>query len=111
MSMVETLPFIGPRKNARKAVNSPRDFWCNITMTGDYDKDCDIGSQYAYLALQAIKADNFAPLLGWIVMDMIANKCPRPIVLGFFQTVADVCLGYHQIPSADMLLDVPGAAS
>jgi len=50
--------------------------------------------------LQAIKAQDFAPLLGWIVIDMIANRCPEHIVVGFFQTVADVCLGNHEIPPA-----------
>jgi hypothetical protein len=47
-----------------------------------------------------IKADKFQPLLGWIVLDMIEHKCPMHIVVGFFQTVADVCLRYHEIPTA-----------
>jgi hypothetical protein len=106
MTAFDKLPFIGNRKNARKD-QLPRDFWHNVTSTGDDIKDQSVGSQYAYLALQVIKADNFAPLLGWIVLDMITNKCPEHIVVGFFQTVAGVCLGYHKIPPADVRLVVP----
>ena len=103
-SAIDRLPFIGPRApNGR----SPRDFWHNITSTGSIEKDQSLGSAYAYHALQAIKTDNFAPLLGWIVLDMIRHKCPEHIVVGFFQTVADVCLDHHAIPAADVRLMVP----
>lgn len=105
-SAVDRLPFVGRRARPRKG-QFPRDFWHNVTSTGDWSKDQSLGSAYAYHALQTIKADNFAPLLGWIVINMIEHKCPKHIVVGFFQTVADVCLGYHQIPPADMRLVVP----
>jgi hypothetical protein len=103
-SLFEKLPFIGPRKNP-VGDQLPRDFWRDVTSTGDLLKDQELGSHLAWLALQAIKADNFAPLLGWIVIDMIEHKCPEHIVVGFFQTVADVCLGNHAIPSADHKLE------
>jgi hypothetical protein len=108
---IEKLPFVGMRKGDRTGVNLPRDFWHNVKSTGDMEKDQAFGSACAYLALQAIKADNFAPLLGWIVLDMITNKCPEHIVIGFFQTVADVCLGYHQIPPAEVRLVVPAVVA
>jgi hypothetical protein len=73
-------------------------FWCGVVSTGDFQADNEIGSHYAYLALAAIRAEKFQPLLGWIVMDMIKKGCPEGIVCGFFQTVADVCLGYYRIP-------------
>jgi hypothetical protein len=37
------------------------------------------------MALQPIKAENFAPLLGWIVMDMIANKYPEHVSSASFK--------------------------
>jgi hypothetical protein len=106
---VDGLPFVGTRAQKRKGelCSFPRDFWHNVKSTGCWEKDQSLGSAYAYAALQAIKADNFAPLLGWIVIDMIEHKCPEHIVVGFFQTVADVCLGYHQIPAARVRLMVP----
>ena len=102
------LPFIGKRQRPRKG-QTAECFWHNVASSGDVGRDQNLGSQYAYLALQAIKADDFAPLLGWIALDMIEAKCPAPIAVGFFQAVADVCLGYHQIPRADMHLVVPTA--
>lgn len=95
------LPF-----NAR-GTGMRRDFWHNIQSTGDDMKDQELGSQLAYFALQAIKSENFAPLLGWIVMGMIEKKCPDHIVIGFFQIVADVCLGNHKIPGDDVVLRNP----
>lgn len=88
-SSLDSLPFV-----------VKRDFWHNVKSTGDYQQDCDLGSRYAYLALQMIKAEKFQPLLGLIVLDMIKNKCPDGIAVGFFQAVADVALGIHQIPAA-----------
>jgi hypothetical protein len=48
--------------------------------------------------------DNFSPLLGWIVIDMIEAKCPDQIAVGFFQIVADVCLRRHEIPTAALAI-------
>jgi hypothetical protein len=109
-SPIDDLPFVGSRAGPRKG-EFPRDFWCNVKSTGSCEKDQSLGSAYAYHALQAIKADNFAPLLGWIVLDMIEHKCPKDIVVGFFQTVADVCLGYHAIPQPHHLLARPAVRS
>ncbi len=106
-SFVDRLPFVGPAGAKRRKDQLPRDFWHNVKATGDHLRDSDIGSAYAYLALQAIKANKFQPLLGWIVLDMIDSKCPKHIVVGFFQTIADVCLGLHQIPASHVRLVVP----
>jgi hypothetical protein len=53
-----------------------RDFWHNVQSTGDTIKDQKLGSQLAYLTLQLIKSDNFAPLLGWVVLGMIEKQAP-----------------------------------
>lgn len=101
-SMIEMLPFIGLKKG-----KSRQCYWRSVKSTGDDMQDQALGSQLAFLTLQAVKAENFAPLLGWIVIDMIENKCPDHIVVGFFQTVADVSLGNHRIPAADIQLAIP----
>lgn len=106
MSAADKLPFVGTRKRPRKH-QSPRDMWHNVAATGDLEKDQEIGAQYAYMTLQALKADDFPPLLGHVVIDMIENKCPDDIVVGFFQTVADVCLRRREIPKAGVALIDP----
>lgn len=98
-SLIDKLPFVGKHSMSRKGQWS-RSYWSNVRSTGDYHRDCKVGSQYAYRALQTIKAESFQPLLGWIVLDMIKKKCPTGFVVGFFQTIADVCLGYRKIPDA-----------
>jgi hypothetical protein len=103
-SFVDNLPFVAPI--GAKRCGDHRDFWHNVQSTGDELKDEELGSRYAYLALQAIKAEKFQPLLGWIVLDMIANKCPETIAIGFFQTIADVALGIYQIRAAQQQIEL-----
>jgi hypothetical protein len=98
--LLEKLPFIGPRKKP-----FPRDFWHNVSSTGDMLKDQRLGNHLGWLALQAIKADNFSPLLASIALGMIEHQCPKHIVIGFFQAVADACLGIYDIPSGDQELE------
>jgi hypothetical protein len=103
---IQDLPFVGKRIGPDKNQISG-DFWHKVVSTGDWAKDQDLGSQYAYLALRSIKFNDFAPLLGWIVIDMIRHKCPEHIALGFFQTVSDVCLGYYKIPTGPLFTPLP----
>jgi hypothetical protein len=63
-----------------------------------------LGAQYAYLALQAIKDDDFTPLLGWIALGMIREKCPEAIAIGFFQIIADAAMGRPRAPTAKLHL-------
>jgi hypothetical protein len=97
--LLEKLPFIGPPKPF------PRDFWHNVASTGDMLKDQRLGNHLGWLALQAIKADNFPPLLSGIALGMIKHQCPEHIVIGFFQAIADACLGIYDIPSGDQELE------
>ena len=109
-SMIERLPFVGLRPSSKQSKNRlPRDFWHNVKSTGDFTKDVKLGSLYASLALHAIQADRMTPLLGWIVIDMIENRCPPGVVVGFFRNVAQVCLGIKAIPEADADLARPAA--
>jgi hypothetical protein len=103
-SLLDDLPFVASRGKGER-----RDFWHNVHSTGDTLKDQRLGMQLAYFTLQTVKSDDFAPLLGLVVLGMIEKQTPAHIVIGFCQTIADVCLGYHQIPAADMTLDVPAS--
>jgi hypothetical protein len=104
MGRLLDLPFVAPRGKGEG-----RDFWHNVQTTGDILKDQRLGMQLAYFTLQFIKSDDFAPMLGFVVLGMIEKQAPTHIVVGFCQTIADVCLGYHQIPAADMTLEVPAS--
>ena len=106
---IDSLPFVGPRPHRGKD-QLRRCFWHNVASTGDYTKDNELGVQYAYLALQAIKDDNFTPLLGWIALDMIRTKCPDGIAIGFFQIIADAAIGRSRAPTANLHI-VPAVQS
>ena len=97
------LPFVG-------MIAGRRVFWHNVKSTGNATEDEHIGSAYAYLALQFIKTHQFQPLLGFIAFSMIEKGCPPQIGVGFFQTIADVCLGIYKIPEPHVRLAVPESA-
>ena len=101
---IDSLPFVsqGPLPHRGKD-QLPRCFWHNVASTGDYTKDNELGAQYAYLALQAIKDDDFTPLLGWIALDMIRTRCPDAIAIGFFQIIADAATG-KLVPTEELHL-------
>ncbi len=88
-----TLPFVGRSSKEPGRLC----FWYGVRSTGDLEQDQKLGSQYAWLALRAIKADNFTPLLGMIACDMVRNRCPQDIAVGFWQTVSDVCMRVYEI--------------
>jgi hypothetical protein len=96
---IDSLPFVNQRAHRGKD-KLPRCFWHNVASTGDIEKDQDLGAQYAYLALQAIKDDDFTPLLGWIALGMIEARCPDHITIGFFQTIAEAAMGQLRAPTA-----------
>jgi hypothetical protein len=105
MPSIASLPFVGPRQNPRKD-QLPRDFWHNVTSTGDAIKDQELGTRYARLTLQVMQTNDFSPLLGWVARDMIENGCPKHIVAGFFHVIAGACLG-NEIPATSGRLEGP----
>jgi hypothetical protein len=100
---IDSLPFVSQFPHPHRGKDRrPRCFWHNVASTGDYTKDNELGAQYAYLALQAIKDDDFTPLLGWIALDMIRTKCPDGIAIGFFHIVAQAVIGRPRVPTAKL---------
>jgi len=102
---IDSLPFVsqGPLPHRGKDQH-PRCFWHNVASTGDYAKDNELGAQYADLTLQAIKDDHFTPLLGWIALDMIREKCPEAIAIGFFHIIANAAMDRPRAPTAKLHL-------
>ena len=69
-SAIARLPFVcdTPEDSDR-----PRLFWC-ARPSGDYGADCATGVSYGLAALRHMRDENFTPLLGWIVSDMISQE-------------------------------------
>lgn len=71
--VITSLPFVRDATRAeRRAGMPPRIFW-DVKPSGDYTKDCGTGARYAQLALEYMASQNFIPLLGWVVLDMMRN--------------------------------------
>ena len=78
------LPFIVDDDRGRTL---KRSFW-NVTPTGDYAADSQLGEDYALKTIQYITQTEFTPLLGWILEEMPSkNRCSQ-IEFGFFATLA-----------------------
>jgi hypothetical protein len=92
-SAIDGLPFVGPFPNRDpKGSTFPRCFWANVQSTGDFTEDQRLGAQYALLAMRAMAADGFPPLLFWILEDMQRQECPEPIRVGFIHAVAEATM-------------------
>jgi hypothetical protein len=64
-------------------------FW-SVTPTGDYVKDCQMGREYAALALKYMVEADFKPLLTWCLMDMPRKKDCSGIEVGFLEFLAEI---------------------
>jgi hypothetical protein len=70
--MREPDPLAGLTFVANGGKGHPRNFW-NVTSTGDYAKDCELGRQYAKAALLHMLMEDEPHLLTDIVLGMIEN--------------------------------------
>ena len=70
---ITSLPFVRDTTPAERCAGMlPRIFW-DVQPCGDYDKDFRTGESYACQALEYTVSQNFAPLLGWVIFDMMRN--------------------------------------
>lgn len=99
------LPFETILEEGQDGEGRRRVFWRGVVSSGDYHQDTDVGRQCAYLALQRLHG--FTPLLGWMVIDMMTYQCPKGIVIGFCQTIADCAMGHRRAPGPDAQLALP----
>jgi hypothetical protein len=77
------LPFVRSRKRGDGRV-----FW-SVTASGNYFEDYDQGRAWARLVLPLLKCNVGAPLLSWIVRDMIVAGDCNGLVLGFIREIGD----------------------
>lgn len=86
-----TLPFVREAtKEERKNGARARIFW-DVQPTGDYRRDCDIGTSYAKQALAYIRAQDFPVLFNWAVFGMLDIGRERSgIEVGFLAFFANL---------------------
>ena len=81
---ITTLPFI-------KKKNDQIVFW-SVNPSGDYDKDCKTGREYAFLALDHMVKADFAPLLTWCIMEMPRKENCSGIEVGFLEIFSEIAV-------------------
>jgi hypothetical protein len=89
---IAALPFVTVRKGAHR-----RCFW-SVRATGkmrDLEKEQRLGREYALLALDAAAADEFTPLLGMIVYDMMRRPRTQQVITGFMQTISEHAVAHY----------------
>ncbi len=75
----------GDRGNGGLHGNGIR-YW-DVRPTGQWVEDCNVGSEYARIFVERIKAGEPRPLIGWIVRDMIVKGVWSGIEAGFMQSL------------------------
>lgn len=74
--------YIGSLPFTTRDEDDARRFWC-VESSGDWVEDCEVGQEYARLYLDRVDRDA-APLLGWIVADMMRQDRPiSGVEIGF----------------------------
>jgi hypothetical protein len=91
---IRQLPFVSERKRAKRG-EPPLCYW-STNFTGadaEFQKECEQGSAYAWLALEAMATENFSPLLGRIALDMARDPVRnRSAIVGFMGVIAQCAL-------------------
>lgn len=78
------LPFIKKEKDSIV-------FW-SVKPSGDFDKDCQTGREFAILALHHMRQADFLPLLTWCIMDMPRKEDCSGIEVGFLEFIAEAAV-------------------
>lgn len=71
------------------------DFWRAVA-TGDLAADQAQGEAFADLALDYIRANDFPPLLGWIIAAMVRKGAAGVLETGFAHRLAMLAIGGGQ---------------
>src|SRR5689334_23343040 len=86
---VKDLPEPGPS-------GQRRDFWAPDCAGLDHVAACDLGHDLAIEAVQYMRAENMAPLLGWAVMAMPSyestDDAGKGVMVGFLGTIARLAM-------------------
>ena len=62
-------------------------YW-SVEASGDWIEDCAVGSEYARIFIERVKARQSRPLMAWIVRDMVTAGRWTGVECGFIQGVA-----------------------
>ena len=81
------LPFVAHRPLPATGV----DFWAPRP-TGDYARDCDLGTEWAKQALPHLRGEDGGRLLAWIALGMAergGGEAEKGLIVGFMGTVGE----------------------
>ncbi|MGF7175872.1 hypothetical protein [Azospirillum doebereinerae] len=84
---IAALPFVATRP-ARGSQPFPRDFWAVDVASDSYLQECERGEAFAQLALDHMRRQDAAPLLAWIVNDMLDKGRFGGVEIGFLRVFA-----------------------
>ena len=90
---VAALPFVRARKRGEKG---GRCFW-SVKPSGKYSADYEQGRTWARMVLPLLKYNVGAPLVSWIIVDMIKAGERNGLVLGFTRRLADELKNARQV--------------
>jgi hypothetical protein len=105
--LTAALPFVRDRKRGEKG---GRCFW-SVKPTGEYLVDYHQGYGWSRLVLPLLKYNVGAPLVSWIVADMIRAGDQSGLALGFIQGLASELACARLVASASMKVPTDGAWS
>lgn len=84
---IAALPFVANR-SARGSRRISRDFWAVDVASDSYIQECERGEAFARLALDHMRRQDAAPLLAWIVCDMLDKGRFGGVEIGFLRVFA-----------------------
>lgn len=76
-----TMPFTAESRH-----DDTRRFWV-VESSGDWSEDTQVGSEYGRIYLECARRSHRAPLLGWVVADMIRGGRYTGVEAGFLSVV------------------------
>jgi hypothetical protein len=90
---IEALPFVTYGSTREK----PSKWSVSATnKVADLADEERLGADYAHLALEAMAAEDFTPLLGQIVLDMGRRPRTERVIIGFMLVISEYAVAHYK---------------
>lgn len=86
----ERLPFQATRRDKSNGSSAP--CWWDVSVADVWHEDCQVGAEYGRIFVDAVRARQATPMLGWIVRDMIKAGRFTGVECGFLSGVSAAIL-------------------
>ena len=93
---ITDLPFVRDLDGPRPETGSPRHFWRPDAAGLDFMAGCALGQDHALQAVRLMAAERFAPLLGWVALDITSPRTAgeKGALVGFFGVFAHLAIAH-----------------